>query len=72
MIWLKSFLFGILAVIIGSFLSLLILFMELARKTHSNPVAVGVGALALRDPAVIVFLLLLFTAGFAISFYRLK
>lgn len=72
MLWLKSFLFGILAVIIGSCLSLLTLFMELGRKTHSNAVAVGVGVSVLRDPAVIVFLLALFVAGFAISFYRLK
>jgi len=71
-IWLKSFLFGILTVVIGSCLSLVIIFIELAHKTHSNAVAVGVGVSVLRDPAAIVFLLALFVAGFAISFHRLK
>jgi len=70
MVWVKSLLGGTLAAITGGCIWLVVILIRLRIEAHSH--TVGVDASVLRDPRLIVLLLVLFVAGFAISFYRLK
>ena len=70
MIWLKCILGGVTVAVFGGGLFLALVFVKLRRESHSR--SIGVDASLFRNPFVVAFLLLLFAAGFAVSFCWLK